>query len=102
MICLGNKFTDAADAGSPGTRPQRSTGTALYNSGGGAFAICVLPRPPGDSGALSSSRTTGTEVKTMRGQTPIQILTAPLTSQMTRFSDKPEKVCDSGFLSLFL
>lgn len=37
MICLGNKFTDAADAGSPGTRPQRSTGKALYNSGGGAL-----------------------------------------------------------------
>lgn len=40
MICVGNKFTDAAAAGSPGTRPQRSTGMVMYNLGVGPCDLC--------------------------------------------------------------
>lgn len=37
MISVCNKFTDAVDAGSPGIRPQRSTGMVMCNSGAGAL-----------------------------------------------------------------
>lgn len=37
IICVCSKFTGDADAGSPGTRPQASTSTVMYNSGGGAL-----------------------------------------------------------------
>lgn len=43
MICVCNKFTDAADAGSPGTGPQRSTGMIMRNSRGGALQSVFYP-----------------------------------------------------------